>query len=161
MSTHLSALRRLIEQLHDYGKVTVSVASIRDLIADRDRLDGLINNAHTDDFLEAVRLEAAHQVERWGEAHDRGKSAENWFWLVGYLAGKALRAAITSDKEKAKHHTISSAAALLNWHKAISCDATGSGIGDDRDLIELDRFKQSFAAPNAPESTQPPGAGSE
>lgn len=121
------------------------------LLAENERLKSLVNNAHTIDFLEGVRLEAAHQVERWGEAHDRGKSAENWFWLVGYLAGKGLRAAITGDREKALHHTISSGAALLNWHKAISTDDTGDCSGDDRDLVELDRFKASFAAPDAPE----------
>lgn len=86
------------------------------------------------DFLEGVKREAAHQIKRWGYAHDRSKSAENWFWLVGYLAGKALRAAISGDKKKAQHHTISSAAALLNWHAAISHDTTGAGIGQDADL---------------------------
>lgn len=98
-------------------------------------LEGLINAPETDDFLKGVKLEAAHQVQRWGYAHDRSKSAENWYWLVGYLAGKALRAAITGDQEKALHHTISSAAALLNWHAAIKRDATGSGVGQDADLV--------------------------
>lgn len=97
-------------------------------------LEGLINTPELDDFDKAVPLEAAHQVERWGEAHDRSKSAENWFWLVGYLAGKALRAAITGDREKALHHTISAAAALRNWHRAIQRDATGVGVGQDEDL---------------------------
>lgn len=108
-------------------------------------LDALINNAQTEDFLEATRLEAAHQVARWGEAHDRGKSAENWFWLVGYLAGKCLRAVITGDRKKALHHTISSAAALLNWHKAITKDTTGSGIAQDEDIrpVEIARFESA------------------
>lgn len=110
-------------------------------------LDALVNNAHTSDFLEATRLEAAHQVVRWGEAHDRGKSAENWFWLVGYLAGKCLRACITGDREKALHHTISSAAALLNWHKAIGKDTTGTGIAADDDIrpVEIARFEDDAA----------------
>lgn len=98
------------------------------------RLNNLVNNPHTEDFLQATRLEAAHQVLRFGEAHDRGKSAENWFWLVGYLAGKCLRAAITGDRDKALHHTISSAAALMNWHAAIALDDSGTGAGDDMDL---------------------------
>jgi hypothetical protein len=98
------------------------------------RLDDLINTPHTNDFLEAVKLEAAHQRERWGDAHDRSKSAENWFFLVGYLGGKALRAAIDGDREKALHHTISSAAALMQWHHAILEDRTGRGVGEDLDL---------------------------
>lgn len=101
---------------------------------ERDRLHALVNSPQTKDFLSAVAAEKAHQIERWGDAHDRGKSAENWFWLVGYLAGKCLRACITGDREKALHHTISTAAALANWHEAISRDETGTGIGKDADL---------------------------
>lgn len=107
------------------------------------RLRGLISNPHTDEFLPAVQLEAAHQRERWGDAHARGKSAENWFWLVGYLAGKCLRAVIEGDKAKALHHTISSAAALANWYEAIKRDRTGTGLGADRDIkpVEIARFE--------------------
>lgn len=106
-------------------------------------LHALINNPHTDEFLPSVKLEAAHQRDRWGDAHDRGKSAENWFWLVGYLAGKCLRAAITGDREKALHHTISSAAALANWYEAIKRDGTGTGLGQDNDIkpVEIARFE--------------------
>lgn len=94
-----------------------------------------VNTPEIDNFMSGVRLEAAHQVQRWGTAHDRDKSAENWYWLVGYLAGKALRAAITGDREKALHHCISSAAALLQWHRAISRDTSGAGVGEDADLL--------------------------
>lgn len=114
-------------------------------VQERDRLHDLINNPQTAEFLSAVQAEAAHQVEKWGEAHDRGKSAENWFWLVGYLAGKCLRCCITGDKHKALHHTISSAAALANWHKAIKRDETGTGIGLDNDIkpVEIARFEKA------------------
>lgn len=100
--------------------------------AERWRLQSLINTPHTDDWFTAVRIEAAHQIERWGAEHDVGKSASDWFWLVGYLAGKALHAAIGNDAEKAKHHTISTGAALLNWHRAISgiSNRMRPGIGD-------------------------------
>lgn len=98
------------------------------------RLNALVNSPEVEDFLKGTRLEAAHQIEKWGDAHDRGKSSENWYWLVGYLAGKALRASITGDRTKALHHCISSAAALLNWHSAIKRDTTGVGIGEDQDM---------------------------
>jgi hypothetical protein len=101
------------------------------------RLEALINTPELEDFLAGVRLEAAHQVERWGESHDRSKSAENWYWLLGYLAGKALRAAIIGDRAKALHHCVSSAAALLNWHRAIAADTSGAGVGRDEDLQVL------------------------
>lgn len=83
------------------------------------KLNKEINTPVTNDFLEGVKLEAIHQVERWGEAHDQVKSTFDWFWLIGYLAQKAATAAINGDLEKAKHHTISTAAALFNWHKTL------------------------------------------
>lgn len=89
-------------------------------IADRDRLKALINTPELDGFLRATHIEAVHQVERWGDANDRAKRPADWFWLVGYLAGKALHAAIGGDIDKARHHCISTAAALYNWHCAIS-----------------------------------------
>lgn len=94
----------------------------------------LLNTPELADFTKGVTLEALHQRERWGEAHDRSKSAENWYWLVGYLAGKALRAAIEGDQDKALHHTISAAAALSQWHASISTDMGGNGLGRDDDL---------------------------
>lgn len=83
-------------------------------------LEGLINSPEVEQFLRGTHLEAIHQVERWGEASDRGKRPADWFWLVGYLAGKALHAQVGGNTEKAKHHCISTAAALYNWHCAIS-----------------------------------------
>lgn len=94
----------------------------------------MIDTPEIEDFLNGTRLEARHQIERWGDAHDRSKSAENWYWLVGYLAGKALRSAIAGDRDKALHHCISSAAALLNWHSAIRRDTSGNGSGSDLDM---------------------------
>jgi Mg/Co/Ni transporter MgtE len=87
-------------------------------------LETLINTPKIDDFLEAVKLEAAHQVERWGSAHDAGKEPQDWFWLIGYLAGKALASAVRGEAEKALHHTISTAGACLNWHRALSGEST-------------------------------------
>jgi hypothetical protein len=120
---------------------------VRVVEAEAARLEALVNNPQTAEFLSAVKAEAAHQIEKWGEAHDRGKSAENWFWLVGYLSGKALRAVISGDRHKALHHTISSAAALANWHAAITRDTTGAGMGHDLDIkpIELARFEDAQA----------------
>ena len=84
------------------------------------RLRGILNTPLYDDFLPAVEREAAHQINRWGTAADRAKEPADWFWLLGYLGGKALKAAITGDIKGAKHHCISSAAVLLNWHLHLS-----------------------------------------
>lgn len=93
--------RRAVEQAKEDGRVAA------------------LNVPELRDFVDGVILEAQHQRQRWGEAHDRSKSAEQWFWLVGFLAGKALRAHVDGDVEKALHHTISTAAALSQWHAAI------------------------------------------
>jgi hypothetical protein len=84
------------------------------------RLSRLLNTPEVENFAKGVELEAAHQRARWGAKHDEGKSPFDWFWLVGYLAQKAASSAVAGDAEKAKHHTISTAAALANWHLALS-----------------------------------------
>ena len=63
------------------------------------------------DFIEGARREAIHQRVRWGSDHDEGKTDADWFWLIGYLAGKALH-----KPEKRLHHLVTTAAALANWH---------------------------------------------
>ncbi len=78
-----------------------------------------LNTPEIVDFMAGVPMEAAHQRERWGSDHDAGKTAADWFWLVGYLAGKALHASTQGREEKALHHLITTAAALANWHSAI------------------------------------------
>lgn len=85
-----------------------------------ERLLALINTPQTDNFMTAVPLEAAHQIERWGTDHDEGKAPMDWFWLIGYLAQKAATAELAGDIEKAKHHTISTSAVMLNWFRRLS-----------------------------------------
>jgi hypothetical protein len=92
-------------------------------------LNSLLNTPEIDDFDRAVPLEAAHQVARWTAAHDSGKNPEDWFWLLGYLAGKALASVRSGDLEKAKHHCISSAAALRNWHAHIRSGSSAMRLG--------------------------------
>lgn len=76
----------------------------------------LLNRPEIDDFLAGVKLEAAHQMLRWGPGQDREKDPEEWFWVVGYLAGKALQAQRTGDDGKFMHHLITLAAVASNWH---------------------------------------------
>lgn len=89
------------------------------LRAEIERLRGLLNTPELIDFARAVQLEGAHQRERWGTDHDAGKTPADWFWLVGYLAGKALHEHLAGNTDKALHHVITTAAALANWHAAI------------------------------------------
>jgi hypothetical protein len=91
-----------------------------------------LNRPEITNFLSGVKLEAAHQIQRWGEAHDREKSPEDWYWAVGYLAGKALRAQRDVDEDKFLHHLISTAAVLSNWHYF----ATTDGIATAKDALK-------------------------
>ena len=79
----------------------------------------VLNTPETADFDAGVPREALHQQERWGADRDAGKAPADWFWLIGYLAGKALASAICGNTEKALHHCISTAAVLRNWHSHI------------------------------------------
>ena len=97
----------------------------------------IINSPETADFMAGVPIEAAHQRERWGAAHDLGKTPFDWFWLVGYLAQKAADASVRGDTEKAKHHTISTAAALANWHAALAGIDTQMRPGIDPANVEV------------------------
>lgn len=83
----------------------------------RDELETLINTPELHDFAKAVSLEAAHQIERWGEEHDMNKTPDDWFWTVAYLATKATQAKRYGDNEKYLHHIITAAALLNNWHR--------------------------------------------
>ena len=88
-------------------------------------LSALVDSPQTEDFFQAVRLEAAHQVTRWGSEHDAGKEPADWFWLLGYLAGKALH----DVRGKRAHHIIATAAALLNWHRAVTGESNAMRPG--------------------------------
>ncbi len=83
-------------------------------------LEALLNSAPVEAFLESVRVEATHQVDRWGIEQDDGKAPTDWLWLLGYLATKATTAATLGDTKKALHHVVTSAAVLLNWHARLS-----------------------------------------
>lgn len=107
-------LAMALDRLHQFAETALGNAQ------EIGRLTALINNPETADFLKGVSLEMPHQRERWGAAHDAGKDPLDWVWLLGHLVNKAARAAIEGDTDKALHHTISSAAALGNWHAAIS-----------------------------------------
>lgn len=97
----------------------IELAELRQKAKRLEELESLVNQPELLLFLEGTRREVAHQVQRWGTVHDRAKAPADWFWLLGYLAGKALKAQIDGDDGKAMHHCISSAAVLANWHTAI------------------------------------------
>ena len=93
-----------------------------------ERLGGLLGTPEMEDFLKGVEREAAYQKERWGEDHDRMKTADNWFWTLGWLAGKAVNDPHDADdkrtpKERRLHRIITAAALLFHWHEAARKEA--------------------------------------
>jgi hypothetical protein len=104
--------------------------------AEVERLRALINTPRTDDFFDAVRIESAHQVERWGVEHDAGKRAEDWITLYTYLLGKAATAHFAGDRDKLLHHIITVAAVALNWHRNMTGESTlmRPGIGPSEEV---------------------------
>jgi hypothetical protein len=85
------------------------------------RLHALIHSPHVIEFTEAEILEAAYQQETWGADDDAGKTDADWFWLIGYLAGKALHnpGDPKNPDKKRLHRIITIAAAARNWHGAV------------------------------------------
>lgn len=106
--THYAAMQSEIQHLREENR----------------RLIALISRPYIGQWADEVIVEAAHQRERWGDSHDSQKEPADWFWLLGFLAGKALRAHVAGDLDKARHHTVSSGAALVHWAAAIAGDET-------------------------------------
>ena len=82
-----------------------------------------INTPKIVDFIESVKIESAHQRARWPEGHDDGKTNADWFWLIGWLGGKAVHNPVeTGENPKAKrlHRIITVAAAAYNWWSAVA-----------------------------------------
>lgn len=118
------------------GDLCREVGSLRAEIA---RLLAIVNIPQVDEIFASVRIEAAHQIQRWGVEHDAGKRPENWVTLVVYLLGKASKAHFDGDEHKLHHHVVTLAAVALNWHRNITGDNADMrpGIrpdGDSRDI---------------------------
>ena len=88
-----------------------------------ERMGKLLGTPEMEDFLKAVEREAAYQREHWGKEHDRVKSHADWYWLVGWLGGKAVTDPHEEDdrrtpRERRLHRIITVAAAAFHWHDA-------------------------------------------
>lgn len=86
-----------------------------------DRLNAIIHTPHSDDFIQGVAIEAEFQRQKHGD-EDARKDPAQWYWVVGYLAGKALYSWLRGDVEKAKHHVITTAALCSNWHRKLKSE---------------------------------------
>lgn len=136
IAQRLSEAAQYLRSSNDWMNTDTAI-DIETGAAELRRLHELLNTPHTAEFLKAVHLEAMHQRERWSTEHDAGKTDADWFWLVGYLTGKALH-----KPEKQLHHIIATAAALLNWHAAR--DGVSTAMRPGIDLPDWDKEFQSM-----------------
>jgi hypothetical protein len=120
MKLHRESVADVLSIVESYGPWGADINEglrFQIILADEvKRLLALINTPELNDFAKGVVLEAVHQQERWPAGHDEGKTDADWFWLIGYLAQKALYSAMADDHDKMRHHVITTAAALANWH---------------------------------------------
>lgn len=93
---------------------------LAEALAEVERLKAVLNTPEVADFVAGVMLEAPHQRQRWGLEHDAGKTPTDWWRLLRWLAVKAARAEIGGDLDKARHHTISTAAVCAHWHAQLT-----------------------------------------
>ena len=110
-------IERIAAALEATGLTLVEEGRVEALEKEVSKLKERLNSPEVNDFMAGAILEAGHQIERWGDDHDKDKVPADWFWTLGYLGGKALRAHQDGNIEKLKHHTITSAALLANWHR--------------------------------------------
>lgn len=91
-------------------------------IEDAPRLREIIHRPESDDFLKGVSIEAEFQRQKHGVDNlmQPTRDWHQWFWVSGYLLGKALSACLRGDREKAKHHLVTTAALLANWHNVFT-----------------------------------------
>jgi hypothetical protein len=119
------------EKVSEIEALRAEVDRLKSVEAELTRLKTERDRPETANFLRGVELEAEHQRARWGADHDAGKLPEDWVFLLGYLATKACCALKEGNTEKALHHTISSGAAMANWHLAITGVDTAMRPGID------------------------------
>ena len=106
------------------AKIARLEAEVQRLGAETKRLKELLGTPEIVDFASAVIKEAAYQREHWGKAHDEAKSDDEWFWTLGWLAGKAVTDPHKPEdertsKERKLHRIITTAALACNWHASV------------------------------------------
>lgn len=105
------------------------------------------------DFVLAVEREAAHQRDRWENAHDEGKTPEDWMWLLAHLATKATQASRYGDPDKYFHHIITCAAACCNWHANATGKNTVMRAGAHTDIAAVGQSEVSVISQPKPPHT--------
>lgn len=83
-----------------------------------------INKPELNNFIEGFKIEAVHQVERWGLEQEEKKPPHHYIMVLAKLMGKLAVAIWDKDADKFKHHCITIAASLFNCHRQIDKPGT-------------------------------------
>jgi len=87
-------------------------------------LEKLIGSPEIENFLEGVRIEAAHQTDKWGMKDEESKFPHDYALVMDRLKGKQTEAIWTRDSEKYRHHLVTLAAVCFNAHRQVSKEGT-------------------------------------
>lgn len=87
-------------------------------------LENLISNPEIEDFLKGVKIEAAHQTEKWGLEIEETKYPHDYSLVLDKLKGKQAQAIWDKDIEKYKHHLVTMAAVCHNIHRQLKKEGT-------------------------------------
>lgn len=85
-------------------------------------LEDLINNPCITEFIEGVKIEQAHQTERWGANAENDKSPAYYSVVLDKLKGKQAVSIFDCDKDKYKHHLITMAAVCYNAFRQLDTE---------------------------------------
>lgn len=110
----------------------------------RDDLIELLANPRLLDFLESVRLEAAHQPATWNEINAQMQHPAEWPNLIVHMLGKIIQADMVSNPRTYLANVIAIAAACYHWHEYLLhvpefVDAAVEAAGDDRLIDVIDK----------------------
>lgn len=91
-----------------------------------------LNTAETQHFMKGLAIEIAHQREVW-KATDPHRSDADWYWLIGWLGGKALtdpheEGDARTPLEQKLHRIITVAAAAAHWYRSAKEDKVGDRV---------------------------------
>lgn len=124
--TDQELLKKLIDDISQFGDggLEFQTREIEQILKWVMRLDDLINSPELQDFIKGLKLESAHQTEKWGSEHEETKFPHDYALVLDKLKGKQALAIWDLDVEKYKHHLITMAAVCYNMHRQIDKPGT-------------------------------------
>lgn len=105
------------------GAIQFVPSPTAELEAEIARLKAIIHQPCSSEFLRGASIEAEYQRDLHGvDTTDARFDWIQWYWVCGYLLGKALAACKSGEDngEKAKHHLITTAGLLNNWYNVLT-----------------------------------------